>query len=95
MLDPISKALGFITLLKGHNYHKEKEEGAGYDFNVTEYHTPAGTCYQINSNFPLPPPNWISLGLVFNESLSEIDIPKVNLLWLLQKFTIILQKSTF
>ena len=96
MLDPISKALGFITLLKGHNYHKEKEEGAGYDFNVTEYHTEmAGTCYQINSNFPLQPPNLITLSLVFNESLSEIDIPKVNLLWLLQKFTIILQKVTF
>ena len=84
---------GPISLLKGHNYHKQKEEGAGYDINVTEYHTPrAGTCYQISSNFLLPPPNWIILILVFNESLSEIDIPKVNLLWL---FTISLQKNTF
>ena len=91
MWDPISS----ITLLKGHNYHKEKE-GTGYHFNVTEYHTEmAGTCYQINSNFPLQPPNVITLALVFNESLSEIDIPKVNSLWLLQKFTIILQKNTF
>ena len=95
IFDPTSMALGSITLLKGHNYHKEKE-GAGYDFNVTEYHTEiAGTCYQINSNFPLQPPNVITLALVFNESLSEIDIPKVNLLWLLQKLTIILKKTTF
>ena len=80
IFDPISLALGSITLLKGHNYYKEKE-GTGYDFNVTEYHTEvAGTCYQINSNFPLQPPNVITLALVFNESLSEIDIPKVNLL---------------
>ena len=95
IFDPISKAKVFITLLKGHNYHKEKEDGASYDFNVTESHTEmGGTCYQINSNFPLQPPNWISLDLVFNESLSEIDIPKVNLLPLLQNFTI-LQKVTF
>ena len=80
IFDPTSMALGSITLLKGHNYYKEKE-GTGYDFNVTEYHTEvAGTCYQINSNFPLQPPNVITLALVFNESLSEIDIPKVNLL---------------
>ena len=82
MLDPISKARGSITLLKGHNYHKGKEEGAGYDFNVTEYHTNlAGTCYQINSNFPLPPPNWIGLKLVFNESLGKTDIPQVNIMY--------------
>ena len=90
-----SMTWGYFQLTKGHNYHKQKEQGAGYDINVIEYHTTTGTCYQINSNFAIPPPNWISLGLVFNESLSEIDIPKVNLLWLLQKFTIILQKSTF
>ena len=96
MWDPISKAWDPITLLKGHNYLKEKEDGAGYDFNVTEYHTNlAGTCYQINSNFPLQPPNVITLALVFNESLSDIDIPKVHLLWLIQKFTIILQKILF
>ena len=59
-------------------YYKEKEEGAGYDINVTEYHTNlAGTCYQINSNFPSPPPNWLGLQLVFNESLGKTDIPQV------------------
>ena len=79
---------GPFQLTKGHNYHS-----TGYDFNVTEYHTIAGTCYQINSNFPLPTPTWIILGLVFNESLSDIDIPKVHLLWLTQKFTIIFQKK--
>ena len=83
--------LDFLTLTKGHN-----NLGDGYDINVTEYHTVLiGTCYQINSNFPLTPPNWISLKLLFNESLSEMDIPKVNSLWLLQKFTIIFQKNTF
>ena len=82
MLDPISKSLVSITLLKGHNYHKENKEGAGYDINVTEYHTNlAGTCYQINSNFPLPPPNWIGLKLVFNESLGKTDIPQVNIMY--------------
>ena len=86
---------GSFQLTKGHNYHKQKEGGVGYDINVTEYHTYlAGTCYQINSNFPLPPPNWISLDLVFNESLSDIDIPQVNLLLLLQIITIILQEVT-
>ena len=82
ILDPISKSLVSITLLKGHNYYKEKDEGAGYDINVTEYHTNlAGTCYQINSNFPLPPPNWIGLKLVFNESLGKTDIPQVNIMY--------------
>ena len=84
--DPISMALGSITLLKGHNYHKEKE-GAGYDFNVTEYHTEiAGTCYQINSNFPLPPPNWIGLKLVFNESLGKTDIPQVIIMYIVHSY---------
>ena len=89
--------LGFHTLTKGLTLTKGHNNwGNGYDINVTEYHTVLiGTCYQINSNFPLPPPNWISLKLVFNESLSEIDIPKVSSLWLLQKFTIILQKILF
>ena len=81
---------GFLTLTKGHN-----SWGDGYDINVTEYHTMAGTCYKINSNLPLPPPEMLSLDLVFNESLSETDIPQVNLLWLFQKFTIILQQVTF
>ena len=96
MWDPISKAWDPITLLKGHNYLKEKEDGAGYDFNVTEYHTEmAGTCYQINSNFPLQPPNWIVLGLEFNESLSEKDIPKVILLRLIQKLKSFCKKLLF
>ena len=80
---------GYFQLTKGHNCHS-----TGYDFNVTEYHTSAGTCYQINSNYPLSPPNLISLALVFNESLSDIDFPKVHLLYLIQKFRIILQKIT-
>ena len=74
---------GSFQLTKGHNYRKQDGKVIGYDINVTEYHTIlAGTCYQINSNFPLPPPNWISLKLEFNETLSETDIPQVNLLLL-------------
>ena len=77
-----SMTWGYFQLTKGHNYHKQKEEGAGYDINVTEYHTNlAGTCYQINSNFPLPPPNWIGLKLVFNESLGKTDIPQVIIMY--------------
>ena len=80
---------GYFQLSKGHKNHS-----TGYDFNVTEYHTvTVGTCYQINSNYPLRP--LIYLALAFNESLSDIDIPKVHLLWLIQKFTIILQKILF
>ena len=85
---------GSFALEKGHNYHKQDGEAVGYDINVTEYHTVlAGTCYQINSNFPLPPPNWISLNLKFDEKLSETDIPQVNLL-LLSSYLCILQKIT-
>ena len=67
-----------ITLTKGHNYYKQNGEGTGFDINVSEYHTVlAGTCYQITSDFPLHPPNWIMLDLQFNESLSKTDIPQV------------------
>ena len=81
-LDPINMTWGSIILAKGHNYHGKHGRVGGYDIDVTEYHTVlAGTCYQINSNFPLPPPYWISLKLIFNESLNKTDIPKVSLLW--------------
>ena len=69
---------GFLTLEKGHNYLRTNNEGDGYDINITEYHTILlGTCYQINSNFPLPPPNVGILKLQFNESLGKTDTPQV------------------
>ena len=77
---------GFFTLEKGYNHHKPNKGGVDYDFNITEYHTIlAGTCYQINSNFPLPPPNMIFLKLQFNESLGKTDIPQVIIIIILQK----------
>ena len=75
---------GSILLTRGHNYHETNGRVSGYDINVTEYYTVlAGTCYQINSNFPLPPPYWINIQLIFNESLNKMDIPQVNLMWVL------------
>ena len=78
--------LGLLTLEKGHNYYRKNNEGDGYYINITEYHTIlAGTCYQINSNFPLSPPNMIFLHLQFNESLGKTDIPQVIIIIILQK----------
>ena len=83
--------LGLLTLEKGHNYYRKNNEGDGYDINITEYHTIlTGTCYQISSNFPLPPPNMIFLKLHFNESLGKTDIPQVIIIMI-----IILQKVIF
>ena len=83
-LDPINMSWGSILLAKGHNYHETHGRMGGYDINVTEYYTVlVGTCYQINSNFPLPPPYWISLKLIFDESLNKTDIPEVNSIWVL------------
>ena len=83
-LDSNHMTWGSILLTKGHNYHETHGRVGGYDINVTEYYTVlAGTCYQINSNFPLPPPYWINIQLIFNESLNKMDIPQVNLMWVL------------
>ena len=83
-LDPINMSWGSVPLAKGHNYHETNGRAGSYDINVTEYYTVlAGTCYQINSNFPLPPPYWISLNLIFDESLNKTDVPQVNSMWVL------------
>ena len=77
---------GFLTLEKGHNYLRTNNEGDGFDINITEYHTiSTGTCYQINSNLPLPPPNMGILKLQFNESLGKTDTPQVIIVIILQK----------
>ena len=49
-----------------------------YQVNVQEYHVDfAGTCYQIDSNYSISPPDGIGLTLEFDESLNQSDIPTV------------------
>ena len=78
----------FIIGIKNFNHNR-------YDFNLTtgynvldfkltidvrEYHTYSlGTCYQIESNYSVPPPKSIPLTLQFDESLNQEDIPPVRI----------------
>ena len=46
---------------------------------LKEYHTfYAGTCYQIKSNFSIPPPNVGEITVTFANSLDKVDQPKVR-----------------
>ena len=46
---------------------------------LKEYHTFfAGTCYQIKSNFLMPPPSSVEISVTFDNSLDESDQPKVR-----------------
>ena len=56
------------------------EEGQkGIWVHVSEYHTHfIGTCYQIDSNYSMPPPNFGLFSLQFNESITQADIPPVS-----------------
>ena len=46
---------------------------------LKEYHTFfAGTCYQIKSNFSMPPPTTVDITVTFANSLYEVDQPKVR-----------------
>ena len=46
---------------------------------LKEYHTLfAGTCYQKNSNFSMPPPSTVDITVTFANSLDEVDQPKVR-----------------
>ena len=46
---------------------------------LKEYHTFfAGTCYQIKSNFSMPPPTFRRITVTFANSLNEDDQPKVR-----------------
>ena len=61
-------------------------EGKGdvYQVIVHEYYTYfAGTCYQITSNYPVPPPNGFGLTLQFEESLNKVDTPTVCIIYLI------------
>ena len=46
---------------------------------LKEYHTFfAGTCYQIRSNFFMPPPRSVEISVTFDNSLDKGDQPKVR-----------------
>ena len=49
-----------------------------YYFNVQELYTfLIGTCYVIRSNVPRPPPGFMKITLKFNNTMNEVDLPKV------------------
>ena len=51
-----------------------------YYINVQEVYTfVIGTCYVIKSNVPIPPPVFLKITLEFNDTMNEVDLPKVNL----------------
>ena len=51
-----------------------------YYINVQEVYTfVMGTCYVIKSNVPMPPPVFLKITLEFNDTMNEVDLPKVNL----------------
>ena len=53
--------------------------GKLFSVELKEYHTFfAGTCYQIRSNFSLPPPSSMEISVTFDNSLDEGDQPKVR-----------------
>ena len=50
-----------------------------FSVELKEYHTFfAGTCYQIRSNFSMPPPSSLEISVTFDNSLDEGDQPKVR-----------------
>ena len=50
-----------------------------YYINVQELYTfLVGTCYVIKSNVPMPPPVFLKITLKFNDTMNEVDLPKVN-----------------
>ena len=50
-----------------------------FSVELKEYHTFfAGTCYQIKSNFSMPPPSYVDIVVTFANSLDEVDQPKVR-----------------
>ena len=50
-----------------------------YYINVQELYTfLIGTCYVIKSNVPIPPTVFLKITLKFNDTMNEVDLPKVN-----------------
>ena len=70
------------TLLKAGDNNWNQGNGDWYQFILHEYYTfYAGTCYQIESNVSVPPPNRINILLQFDKTLNEGDFPPVCLLY--------------
>ena len=77
------------------NNDRNSFDGNQFLFELKEYHTFfAGTCYQITSNFSMPPPSYLQITLTFNNSLDEIDQPKVRGYSLFLSFLILLSIFT-
>ena len=69
----------FMTLNVGNNHFSPNYEKLMVE--MKEYQTfLAGTCYEIKSNLLMNPPNFVQITVTFNDSLHEIDLPKVHFL---------------
>ena len=67
-----------LTLVVGNN-NVILYNGTQFFVQLKEYHTvSAGTCYQIKSNFSIPLPKYVKVRVNFDNSLDEVDQPKVR-----------------
>ena len=67
-----------LTLVVGNN-NVISHNGTQFFVQLKEYHTvSAGTCYQIKSNFSMPLPEYVKVSVNFDNSLDEVDQPKVR-----------------
>ena len=67
-----------LTLVVGNN-NVILDNGTQFFVQLKEYHTvSAGTCYQIKSNFSIPLPKYVKVSVNFDNSLDEVDQPKVR-----------------
>ena len=67
-----------LTLTVGNN-DLFSYDGKLFSVELKEYHTFfAGTCYQMKSNFSMPPPSYVDIVVTFANSLDEVDQPKVR-----------------
>ena len=83
----------FVITAAGHNLYvgdntfsrPEGQKGIwegqkGVCVHVSEHHTHfIGTCYQIVTNYSIPPPMDAVFSLQFNESIIQADIPPVSI----------------
>ena len=57
---------------------EETNEKKLVEVNVTQHQTfNSGTCYQMKSDISIPPSQMVSIELIFNQSLFELDPPQV------------------
>ena len=68
-----------LTLVVGNN-DLTSYNGTQFFVQLREYHTvSAGTCYQIKSDFSMPLPEYVKVSVNFDNSLDEVDQPKVKI----------------